>query len=851
MSLPPVFVELRGSIGDLKAKLGEAQNEIDKLAKKGASSFDKMAALGKGALLGLGAGFVTLGAVGIKQAADQEAATAALRQAVENTGRSWKDYAGQVDKAEGAARKLGFSDDEATRSMARLTQATGSPTRAIKDQALAMDIARGRNISLAESTDLLAKVETGHVALLGRLGIATKDAAGNVISQDEAMKRLGATFGGSAAAHAQTFAGKIETLKAQGEELAEKFGNMLIPNVLRLGSAAVSVAGYLDHNRAVAVTLGAAIAGVLVPAMAAYAATQAAAFGASSLAALDHLAGAFLTVGAAVMGLSVDAVVAAGSMSAMWATTAAGALAVAAPLLAAGAAYKVINQAVDDQKSAADKWAAAYLKTNPTIDQRKAKLAELNKEADKGFHLSRAWGDNVLYTNDAAKEAANRSGALARAVDGLNTSEQAANVTTKTATQLADENAQENGFASAEAEKRAQSIDKLRSSLTGLMAAGEAEANANTRVADASQHLADAHAKVNDLVRKGTVDVKAVVQATKEHQRAAEAVAQALKGQQAAQEALDNVMHPAVRTQEEAKIAAAQAADGVVKANIRVRQAEAALAALQKSGTASADELRSAMIDVSEARDAVTTATYASTDAEQRVADLLPGNIELSKAYKDAQTGLDAAKKGVADASDSERDAGEKLRVAQAGDPALAAAITQAKKDEQAAQKDLTGAKDAATKAAYDHATALAAELDALASNSGLVSELQTKLLDLNAIDPAAAPYVQALISLLGSTSHGVSVDKYGNFHGKGGVRGFAAGGRPTPGEVVMVGEHGPEPMVFDRPGTIYPTGTGPASSSSGATSIVINISGAREPEVTGRAVVAALAAHEARNGRR
>ena len=36
-------------------------------------------------------------------------------------------------------------------------------------------------------------------------------------------------------------------------------------------------------------------------------------------------------------------------------------------------------------------------------------------------------------------------------------------------------------------------------------------------------------------------------------------------------------------------------------------------------------------------------------------------------------------------------------------------------------------------------------------------------------------------------------------------VRGFASGGRPTPGEVVLVGEHGPDLFVADQPGTVLP----------------------------------------------
>jgi hypothetical protein len=43
-----------------------------------------------------------------------------------------------------------------------------------------------------------------------------------------------------------------------------------------------------------------------------------------------------------------------------------------------------------------------------------------------------------------------------------------------------------------------------------------------------------------------------------------------------------------------------------------------------------------------------------------------------------------------------------------------------------------------------------------------------------------------------------------------GGMLKFAGGGRPPMGRASLVGEEGPELFVPDRPGTIYPSGTGP-----------------------------------------
>jgi TP901 family phage tail tape measure protein len=71
----PVFVEIKASITDLQAKLGAAAAEIETLSRKGAGSFAKLEAAGKGALLGIIAGAAVVGVASIKMAGDFQQAT--------------------------------------------------------------------------------------------------------------------------------------------------------------------------------------------------------------------------------------------------------------------------------------------------------------------------------------------------------------------------------------------------------------------------------------------------------------------------------------------------------------------------------------------------------------------------------------------------------------------------------------------------------------------------------------------------------------------------------------------------------------------------------------------------------
>ena len=376
-----------------------------KTAELGAST-SNMARVGALAWGALGAAAIGFGAIAVKQAQEQEVATARLKTAIGNVGQSYADYAGQIGKAESAGIKLGYADDEITAGLGKLVPATKDVHRSITDMALAEDIARGRHIDLSAATDLLVKVETGHVALLGRIGINTKDATGATISQEEAIKRLTDMYGGQAAAYTQTFAGRIAVLKAQFGELAEKVGFVLIPVLENLMTGISDTVGFFERNRAAAYALATIIGGPLVYAMGAFVAVKIGAF-------VESLVTSFVTLRAAVAA-TVEAIVADAGLMAIGMLGPLG-------LIAGALSFMVLGDGpYEKAKAAASDWAtktaAAARATGDEYATLKGKQESLGSRVDALKEKQRALTEAITMGGQASQENQHASQALAEQI---------------------------------------------------------------------------------------------------------------------------------------------------------------------------------------------------------------------------------------------------------------------------------------------------------------------------------------------------------------------------------------------------------------------------------------------------
>lgn len=235
-------VPFAGTFGIVGSTLEHAENKT----KSFGSTLSK---IGQVELTAAIVGVAAIGSEAVHLADDLEKAHAREETAIKNAGGSYEEYRGAIEKTKSQMEKFGFTNAETETSLANLTNATHDAGKAIDLQSLAADIARGRNIGLAEATNILMKVETGHVQLLGRLGINVKDANGQIISQEEAIRRLSATYKGQAAAAADTFAGKMKTLSTTVQDVGAKLGETLVPKVEAVASGlSTGITKFEDFN---------------------------------------------------------------------------------------------------------------------------------------------------------------------------------------------------------------------------------------------------------------------------------------------------------------------------------------------------------------------------------------------------------------------------------------------------------------------------------------------------------------------------------------------------------------------------------------------------------------------------
>lgn len=272
--LPPVIAHVGADVREFSAKMGEVKGEMATVEAQGGASFQKLAAVGKTALLAVSAAAVGVGVESIHLADQFEASHARLENAIHNSGAAFSSWATTVQTADKHLENFGFTNTETENSLSRLIPVTTSQAQATQLMSLAADVARARHLDLESATQLLVKVQTGHVALLGRLGINTKDLTGKTISQQEAIKRLTDMYGGSAARQSETFAGKLKTLEAQATDLGIKIGQFLIPIVEQVVGGFTDAAHWLEENRTVAYALGTVVGGFLVTAMGAFVALK-------------------------------------------------------------------------------------------------------------------------------------------------------------------------------------------------------------------------------------------------------------------------------------------------------------------------------------------------------------------------------------------------------------------------------------------------------------------------------------------------------------------------------------------------------------------------------------------------
>jgi hypothetical protein len=212
--IPKVKITFDADFDELKRGVKGAEAEVqgfgDKVGKFGKMAGAAFAVAGAAALAYAG----VLLKQGVESAIADEAAQAKLATTLQNvTGATDAQIAAVESQILQTSLLTGLTDDQLRPSFERFVRATKDSDQALKLQKVAIDVAAGSGKSLEAVTNAMSRAAEGNTTALGKLGVGLTAAQLKTMSMDEVTTALATTFGGQAAAKADTFAGKLEILK--------------------------------------------------------------------------------------------------------------------------------------------------------------------------------------------------------------------------------------------------------------------------------------------------------------------------------------------------------------------------------------------------------------------------------------------------------------------------------------------------------------------------------------------------------------------------------------------------------------------------------------------------------------
>jgi len=222
-------LKLLADIDQFTKGLNTADNEVttfgDKVTKFGKVAGAAFLAAGVAATAYAGKLLVD----GVKSAIEDEKAQAKLALTLKNVTNATDEQIAAVEKQILRTSLLtGKTDDELRPSFERFLRATNDTSKALKLQQVALDVSAGSGKSLEAVTNAMSKAAEGNSASLVKLGVGLTAAQLKTMSLDDITKSLADTFGGQAAAQADTFAGKMARLQVAFDEGKETIGAFVL-----------------------------------------------------------------------------------------------------------------------------------------------------------------------------------------------------------------------------------------------------------------------------------------------------------------------------------------------------------------------------------------------------------------------------------------------------------------------------------------------------------------------------------------------------------------------------------------------------------------------------------------------
>jgi hypothetical protein len=212
--MSPGLKEIKGHFGDLKEQGTDLARTFTGVLVPGA--------------LGVALGAQKMAealAEGAKAAAAEEAAQNRLGQSLKNNVAGWNGNTEAVNRTIDARKKLAYDDDLLRESFTQLVTRTKDVNEAFRLQSVAMDLARGRGLSLETASNLVGRAFSGNTAMLQRYGIAVEKHATGM----QALTAIEAAYHGQAQAYANTSAGAFDKLQIAWDDASKAAGKALLP----------------------------------------------------------------------------------------------------------------------------------------------------------------------------------------------------------------------------------------------------------------------------------------------------------------------------------------------------------------------------------------------------------------------------------------------------------------------------------------------------------------------------------------------------------------------------------------------------------------------------------------------
>lgn len=188
-----------------------------------------------GAVLDLGGKFIE----SAKSAAEEQVGIDRLENTLKNSVVGYNQATAGVAAYIGKQTQLAFADDQLRDSLNFLVGKTGDLTAAQSLQATAMDLARGKGITLEQATRAVMKADDDSIGMLQKLGIAVTKS----MTAEENLAAIRQATAGQAQTYANSAAGAMERIQNSFGDAIEDIGGTILP---KLTTAMGFVAGFIS-----------------------------------------------------------------------------------------------------------------------------------------------------------------------------------------------------------------------------------------------------------------------------------------------------------------------------------------------------------------------------------------------------------------------------------------------------------------------------------------------------------------------------------------------------------------------------------------------------------------------------